>query len=423
MSGWRIRDYHADDVDGILRLWEQMLAVNAEPVYGLSDVLASCAKDHAVVAVIGDEVVGAAIGRAAHAQGWVVFLATAAHVRGSGIGSSMLAALEARMAAVGISKLSALMPAAETRVGAFLHQGFALKQDLHYFERHIPVQREELKILADLGGRVLPRGLWDGVGGMTAEKDLLERRVVMPLAQSNSPTGSASCRRARSCCSGRPERVRPLSRRRSRHAWSGRSSRCSRHVWHRTRAGSPVLCARRSRRSQNSSTRSCSSTRSRRSPRTAGRAALAHAGRHERAAEDHPRVPRARPAPDLRHELHQGTGCRVPASRPVRLRDPDRAARRSGATSDLGALHPRRRRRCGRRRARRHDRRVLARRHRVRRAEGVAVRAREAVNSGAENPEGPFVDDYVAAISATRATVSADVAAEFWEDIENVGRL
>jgi transitional endoplasmic reticulum ATPase len=184
MSGWRIRDYHADDVDGILRLWEQMLAVNAEPVYGLSDVLASCAKDHAVVAVIGDEVVGAAIGRAAHAQGWVVFLATAAHVRGSGIGSSMLAALEARMAAVGISKLSALMPAAETRVGAFLHQGFALKQDLHYFERHIPVQREELKILADLGGRVLPRGLWDGVGGMAAEKDLLERRVVMPLAQS-----------------------------------------------------------------------------------------------------------------------------------------------------------------------------------------------------------------------------------------------
>ncbi len=185
MTGWRIRDYHSDDVDGILRLWEEVVAANAEPVYALSDVLASCAKDHAVVAVIGEEIVGAAIGRAAHAQGWVVFLATESPVRGTGIGSSLLAALEARMAAVGISKLSALMPAAETRVGAFLHQGFALKQDLHYFERHIPVQREELKVLAELGGRVLPRGLWEGVGGMTAEKDLLERRVVMPLAQSH----------------------------------------------------------------------------------------------------------------------------------------------------------------------------------------------------------------------------------------------
>jgi transitional endoplasmic reticulum ATPase len=46
-----------------------------------------------------------------------------------------------------------------------------------------------------------------------------------------------------------------------------------------------------------------------------------------------------------------------------------------------------------------------------------------AVYAGADDPEGPFIQDYVAAISATRATVSADVAAEFWEDIENVGRL
>lgn len=46
-----------------------------------------------------------------------------------------------------------------------------------------------------------------------------------------------------------------------------------------------------------------------------------------------------------------------------------------------------------------------------------------AVASGADNPDGPFLTDYVAAISATRATVSAEVASEFWEDIENVGRL
>ncbi|NQX25925.1 GNAT family N-acetyltransferase [Microbacteriaceae bacterium VKM Ac-2854] len=183
MTSWRIRDYHADDVDGILRLWEQVTAADSEPVYNLAEVLASCAKDHAVVAVVGDQVVGAAVGRAAHAQGWVVFLATATDSQGQGIGSSLLAALEARMAPFGMSKLSALMPAAETRVGAFRHQGFEQKQNLHYFERHIPVQREELKLLAELGGRVLPRGLWDGVGGMTAEKEMLERRLVMPLAQ------------------------------------------------------------------------------------------------------------------------------------------------------------------------------------------------------------------------------------------------
>lgn len=183
MTGWRVRDYHAEDVDGILRLWEHVTAADAEPVYNLAEVLASCAKDHAVVAIEGDHIVGAAVGRAAHAQGWVVFLATAPEARGRGIGSSLLAALEARMAPTGVSTLSALMPAAETRTGAFLRQGFEQKQNLHYFERRIPVQREELKLLAELGGRVLPRGLWEQVGGMSAEKALLERRLVMPLAQ------------------------------------------------------------------------------------------------------------------------------------------------------------------------------------------------------------------------------------------------
>lgn len=87
------------------------------------------------------------------------------------------------MAPLGISKLSALMPAAETRMGAFLRRGFELKQDLHYFERRIPVQREELRRLAELGGRVLPRDLWDDVSGMSREKELLQRRVVLPLAR------------------------------------------------------------------------------------------------------------------------------------------------------------------------------------------------------------------------------------------------
>lgn len=183
MSSWRLRDYHPEDVDGVLRLWEEVKATTAEPVYGLSEVLASCEKDHAVVAVVGEHIVGAAVGRAAHAQGWIVFLATAGPWQRQGIGAALLAALESRMAPQGLSKLSALMPDAETRVEAFLSQGFEVKQNLRYFERHIPVQRQELTLLGELGGRLLPRHLWDAVGGMEREKELLERRLVMPLAE------------------------------------------------------------------------------------------------------------------------------------------------------------------------------------------------------------------------------------------------
>ena len=185
MTNWRIRDFHSADLDGILHLWETLKANNVEPVYALSEVLASCEKDHAVVAVLGEQVVGAAVGRAAHDQGWIVFLATLPEYRGRGIGTSLLAAVENRMAPHGLNKLSALMPESETRVEAFLGRGFALKKNLRYFERTIPVQRQELGALGQLGGRVLARDLWENVAGMRKEKELLERRLVLPLAEAD----------------------------------------------------------------------------------------------------------------------------------------------------------------------------------------------------------------------------------------------
>ena len=185
MAQWRIRDFHPDDVDGILHLWEELRSTNVEPVYGLSEVLASCQADHAVVAVRDEVVIGAAVGRAAHAQGWIVFLSTAVEWQRRGIGGALLAALEKRMAPLGLSKLSVLLPDAQLRTDAFAQQGFSAKKNLLYFERQIPVQRNELGSLAELGGRILPRGLWDSIGGMQREKELLERKLVMPLAKAD----------------------------------------------------------------------------------------------------------------------------------------------------------------------------------------------------------------------------------------------
>ncbi|MFE5407497.1 ATP-binding protein [Microbacterium sp. NPDC056569] len=425
MAGWRIRDYHADDVDGILRLWEQVTAEGVDPVYSLSEVLASCAKDHAVVAVVGEQVVGAAIGRAAHAQGWVVFLATASHVRGMGIGSSLLAALEARMAPQGISKLSALMPAAETKMGAFLHQGFALKQDLHYFERHIPVQREELKRLAELGGRVLPRGLWDAVGGMNTEKELLERRVVLPLAQSElaerfgvvppraivlfGPPGTGKTTFAKAIA--------------SRLEWSFVEVFPSRLAAH---PGGLAGALRET---------------------FATIAELEHAVVFIDEVEEiasHRQGEPPSPTQGVTNELLKI----IPAFReqPGRLlicatnfiRSLDAAFLRHGRFDyviPIGLPDQQ-------------ARDAIWRRYIPEAAVGIDVHelvamtdgfspadiefaARKAsqsalenaVDSGADEPEGPFMDDYTAAIAGTRATVSAQVAADFLEDIETVGRL
>lgn len=183
MTAWRIREMHSEDFDGVLHLWGQQRAKGIEPVYALAEVLTSCAEDLAVVAVVGDEVIGAAVAREAHNQAWVVFHSVDDAWRSKGIGSAMLREIESRMAGHNPSTLAALVPVEETGLNAFRNAGFVEKKALRYLERTVPVQRAEYTQLEALGGRLMPRGLWDAVGGMRQEKELLEKRLVLPLAQ------------------------------------------------------------------------------------------------------------------------------------------------------------------------------------------------------------------------------------------------
>jgi hypothetical protein len=73
---FRIREYHPADTEAVLELWDSAKSEGFDPVYGLAEVLASCQKDHAVLAVADEKIVGAAVARAAHEQGWIVFFTT-----------------------------------------------------------------------------------------------------------------------------------------------------------------------------------------------------------------------------------------------------------------------------------------------------------------------------------------------------------
>lgn len=182
MTTWHIRDFHPADMDSILRLWESSRLSGVEPVYALSEVLASCQEDQAVVAVDDDVVVGAAVARAAHDQGWIVFFGVDSQWLDQGIGSALLAAVESKLAPLGLTRLSILVPDSERRVEALGDAGYLDKKHLRYFEREIPIQRQEIGLLDALGGRLLPRNLWNNMGGMQREKEMLERRLVLPLA-------------------------------------------------------------------------------------------------------------------------------------------------------------------------------------------------------------------------------------------------
>ena len=182
MSRTIIRDFHDDDLDGIVRLYEDAGHRSSRPVYALSEVIASCREDHAVVAVQGEQLVGAAVGRAAHAQGWIVFFGLTDDIAGAEVGAGLLDELEHRMAPLGLGKLSIIVPQDADRLDGLTANGFEVRNHLRYLERQMPVQRRELDLLAEVGGRILPRNLWTRVSGMRQEKQLLEERLVTPLA-------------------------------------------------------------------------------------------------------------------------------------------------------------------------------------------------------------------------------------------------
>jgi SpoVK/Ycf46/Vps4 family AAA+-type ATPase len=181
---FRFRSFQPVDTDALLGLWDQARSSGFEPVYSLAEVLASCSKDFAIVACEGDLVVGTAVGRAAHEQGWVVLLTVAPKYQGQGLGSRLLAELEVEMSKAGITKMSMLV-ADDGKSGVLEKAGFEALKHLNYFERSVSVSEREREVLENLGGSLMPRNLWSKIAGMKNEKEMLERRLVLPLSDSD----------------------------------------------------------------------------------------------------------------------------------------------------------------------------------------------------------------------------------------------
>ncbi|XAS67217.1 GNAT family N-acetyltransferase [Micrococcaceae bacterium Sec5.7] len=185
MKPWRVREFHPDDLDQLVSVWQESRNDSVHAVYGLSDILTACSDEHAMVAVVGDRIIGAAAARVEADRAWVLMLAQAADWREQGVGSALLDGLEKRLTSRGVFRISALLPASETRIKAFCNSKYSVEEELHYFERNIPVQRQEIGPLSELGGRLLPRGLWDAMAGMHREKELIDRRLILPLARTD----------------------------------------------------------------------------------------------------------------------------------------------------------------------------------------------------------------------------------------------
>jgi GNAT superfamily N-acetyltransferase len=183
MPGWHIRDYAPDDLEAMVRIDTESSTTDEPAFFHLSDVVAALQGRHpAVVAVSDDNLVGAAISRVEGDRAWILRIGMLPSWRNMGLGSALLAALEHRLLAAGVRALSAVLPEGETGATALRNSGFGPRSGLVFFEKVAAATPQEVSLQSSLGAEMPPSGLWNKVAGMAAEKELIERRLVLPLA-------------------------------------------------------------------------------------------------------------------------------------------------------------------------------------------------------------------------------------------------
>ncbi len=184
MALWRIRDFHDDDLDAVIRLWDDPASGDSEPVFSLSELVAAVRADQpTVVATVAEEVVGCAVAEVDRDRAWLLRLSLSPHWRHRGMGSALLSGLEGRLLEAGVHRISCLLSSsAEIGAAALEHQGYRSRAGVVFYEKLEAVTFADRGLLGQLGGRILRPDLWDSLKGMAKEKELIEQRVVLPLA-------------------------------------------------------------------------------------------------------------------------------------------------------------------------------------------------------------------------------------------------
>ena len=186
-TAWKVHTLGDRDpvapVEDVVRLID-LAGTSTGAAYGRSDVVEAL-HDHqpAVVALTpAGMLVGAVVARVSGPDAHVVAFAIHPEWRHQGIGSALLRRLDQEVIHRGASRLLAVVQAGQVGEDAFVNQGFTHLEGLHLYARDASMVPEELALVERFGGYVPPDGLWDSLKGFSSAKQLLDRRVVAPLA-------------------------------------------------------------------------------------------------------------------------------------------------------------------------------------------------------------------------------------------------
>jgi transitional endoplasmic reticulum ATPase len=180
-----IRDYEPGDLGRVLDLWGR--ADESGEAGGLTldqavDLMNS-GPSATVVAEIEGEIVGTVIGSSSAAIGWVHRLILLPGLsEETAIADGLLARIEQLLAGRGARRLGALVTEGE-RSYKHLERWDYRSSDASYLERPVTATTSVPTDLAAVWGRKINPGLWSELKGLEDAKQIIERRVILPLEE------------------------------------------------------------------------------------------------------------------------------------------------------------------------------------------------------------------------------------------------
>ena len=176
-----VRSFQDSDLEPVVHLWE--VTPGMASVFSIAECIAALrAGGTAAVAVHQNVVVGAALANVSESRAWIMRIAVDPSHRGEGMPSALLDHLETQLVLAGVATISYLLAQAEPMSEGLARAGYVRQDTAAYWEKREALTPGEATTLNALGGRVLARDLWQRLAGMHDEKDIIDKRVVMPLS-------------------------------------------------------------------------------------------------------------------------------------------------------------------------------------------------------------------------------------------------
>ena len=181
-----VRPYRDRDLPALLQLWGRTGESSSEPSLLSVDDALDLLDAHGAVCVVADEddaIVGMAFGLAAGPVAWVLRMGVLGGASERDLTRRLLDELEARLGEMGARKLIALVVDEETAHAQLEERGYLEARRALCMQRSVPATLASPSALAELGGRMVDAGLWESLKGLHEVKEIIERRVILPLAE------------------------------------------------------------------------------------------------------------------------------------------------------------------------------------------------------------------------------------------------